>query len=117
MESQRVKILTDGYLRGWLSFEYSLPTSRLREEMILSHLELDRLYELLQHKLFIETTIRSNLRANKPDIFDPIFNVSNSLIGLKLPLLRPKDKIKDDSKLTKTDLVAWKDFLEKVNKK
>ena len=118
MESQRVKCLTEGYLRGWLSFQYPLETSRFKEELILAYIQEERLYGLLQNKLFIETVLRSNFERKTKDVLDPIFDVSRSLIELKLPSAVPDDTIKkDNTELKKEDLAKWKDFLEKVNKK
>lgn len=36
MESLRVVLLTEGYLRGWLDFDYKTPWSRLRENIIVN---------------------------------------------------------------------------------
>lgn len=118
MESQRVKCLTEGYLRGWLSFQYPLSTSWLKEEIILNYIQEQHLYDLLQNKLFIETVLRSSFERKTKESLDPIFEVSRSLIELKLPSAVPKDTIKKDTaELKREDLVKWKDFLEKVNKK
>lgn len=117
MESQRVKCLTEGYLRGWLTFDYSLRSSQLREDLILDYIENERFYALLQHKLFIETILRSSAGSLKD--LDPIFDVSRSLIGLKLPSALPKDTIKKAAKnkeLSKEDIEQWKKFLADVNK-
>lgn len=118
MESQRVKCLTEGYLRGWLSFQYPLESSKFKEELVLGYIQEQRLYGLLQHKLFIETVLRSSFERKTKDTLDPIFDVSRALIELKLPSAVPTDTIKKDAaELKREDLVKWKDFLEKVNKK
>ncbi len=118
MESQRVKCLTEGYLRGWLTFKYPQRSSKLREQLIVDYIQEERLYQLLQNKLFIETTLRSSIERKSKDTLEPIFEVSRSLIGLKLPSALPKDTIKkDDKDLSTDDLSEWKSFLEKVNKK
>jgi len=110
LESQRVRCLTEGYLRGWLPFEYSQRTSIIREELILNYIEDQRLYDLLQHKLFVETVLRSSLpRKDKSDI-DAIFKVSRSLIGLKLPSAMPEDTIKNNEKqpISPEQIAQWK---------
>ena len=118
MESQHVKCLTEGYLRGWLTFEYPVSTSRLREEIIIRAIQDERLYSLLHNKLFIETTLRAQLIGQSKDPLEPVFDTARSLIGLKLPSALPKDKIsKDHKEISKNDLAEWKEFLEKVNKK
>ncbi len=117
MESQRVKCIIEGYLRGWLNFNYDLKTSQLREELVIDHIENERLYSLLQNKLFIETILRSSSGSLKN--IEPIFEVSRSLIGLKLPSALPKDTIKKDAKnkeLSKEDIKEWKKFLADINK-
>ena len=117
MESQRVKCLTEGYLRGWLTFEYPQPTSWVREELILNHIQEDRLYSLLQHKLLIETVLRATLDRRDKEILEPIFETSRALIGLKLPSALPKDTINKKEELSKNDLDEWRTFLQKANKK
>ena len=118
MESQRVNCLVEGYLRGWLNFEYSQKTSHLREAVVLDYIENQRLYGLLQNRLLIETIIRSNIQTKQKGLLDPVYDVSKSLIGLKLPLALVKDTI--DAATTKKvtdDFAEWKEFLEKVNTK
>jgi hypothetical protein len=120
LESQRVKFLLEGYLRGWLDFKYPQPTSSVREELIIYHLQEQAAYELLENKLFIETTLRSTIPSKAKNFLDPIFDIQRSMVGLKLPSALPKDTIKQDEKpkeLTADDLNTWKEFLENVNKK
>ena len=117
MESQRVKCLTEGYLRGWLTFEYPQPTSIIREELILNYIQDERLYSLLEHKLLMETVLRATLDSRNKDTLAPIFETSRSLIGLKLPSALPKDTIKKKEELSKNELDEWKTFLQRVNKK
>jgi hypothetical protein len=117
LESQRVKFLIEGYLRGWLDFDYRLSTSKLREDIVLDYIENERLYSLLQNRLLIETVLRG--AAGGSSKLDPIFEVSRSLIGLKLPSALPKDTINKDAKnksLSKEDIQEWKQFLTEVNK-
>jgi hypothetical protein len=117
LESQRVKCLTEGYLRGWLTFEYPQPTSRVREEIILNHIQDERLYSLLQHKLLIETVLLATAGNRTKQVLEPIFETSRSLIGLKLPSALPKDTIKKKEELSKSELDEWREFLQKANKK
>jgi hypothetical protein len=115
LESQRVKCLIEGHLRGWLNFNYELNTSRLREELILNYIEDERLYALLQNRLLIETTLRAGVESRDKKFLEPIYDVSRSMIGLKLPLALPKDTIKKDSAgISKEELQEWKEFLEKA---
>lgn len=120
MESQRVKCLTEGYLRGWLKFEYPTKTSHFREELVLDYIIDDRVYGLLQNKLLIETILRSSVERRDKNILAPIFDVADDMIRLKLPTIIPpatKDKKDKTKEISKEELLEWKDFLAKVNKK
>jgi len=117
LESQRVKCLTEGYLRGWLTFEYPQPSSRLREEFVLDYIRDERLYKLLEHRLLMETILRATMDSRSKDVLAPIFETSRSLIGLKLPSALPKDTINKKEELSKNDLEEWRTFLQQVNKK
>ncbi len=129
MESQRVRLLTEGYLRGWLTFDYQQAASIVREEVILSHLMDERYYELLKNKLFVEATLRSSLSpTGNKNLFDPVYEANRQLIGLKLPLALPADTIENKSKgnpandkflkknLTEEDLAEYKKILDNINK-
>ena len=66
----------------------------------------------------VETVIRSSFETKNKELLAPIVNITQSLIGLKLPSLQAKDTIeKEDKQLSKEDLSKWKKFLETVNKK
>lgn len=120
MEGQRVKCLTEGYLRGWLKFEYPTKTSQFREELILDYIIDERVYGLLQNKLLIETTLRSSAERRDKNTLAPIFDVADDMIRLKLPTVVPaetKDKKDKPKEISKEELLEWKEFLTKVNKK
>lgn len=129
MESQRVKLLIECYLRGWLTFDYPQRVSALREEIILSHLIDERYYELLKNKLFVETTLRASLsQTGKKDLFDPVYDTNKQLIGLKLPLAAPVDTIENNTKfnsennkylkkeLDKKDIAEYKKLIQELKK-
>lgn len=123
MEGQRVRLLTEGYLRGWLTFEYPNRGSAVREAIILNYIEDVRLYDLLKNRLTIETVLRSTASSRDKKFLDPIFEVASELIGLKLPLLKPKDKIKNSADsvtgtpYTREQIDEWKQVLAELNKK
>ena len=123
MESQRVRLLTEGYLRGWLTFEYPNRSSNIREEIILNYIEDERLYDLLKNRLTIETVLRSAAQSKNKNFLDPVFDVAAELIGLKLPLLKPKGTIKNSANevkgtpYTREQIDEWKQVLAELNKK
>ena len=96
----------------------------MREEVILAHIQEERIYALLKNRLFIETVLKSPVEARGKGSLDSLFDVSNEMIGMKLPLLRPKDKIKvskqegfNGTPYTKEQIAEWKKVLEELNKK
>ena len=89
-----------------------------REELILDYIQKERVYSLTSMKLFIETALRATLDRRSMEDIEPIFEVYHSLIGMKLPSVASKDKIKKSNKaITKEELAEWKEFLDQVNKK
>lgn len=93
--------------------------------MILGHLENEWLYSLMHNKLFIETLLRSNVPSKDKNFLNPIFSTSEELIGLKLPLYRPKDKISKSAKsinpetgtpYTRQQIDDWKNLVAELNK-
>jgi hypothetical protein len=117
LESQRVKCLTEGYLRGWLTFKYPRHTSKLKEEIVLSYIQDERLYALLQNRLLIETVLRGSVEGRTKETMEPIFDVSKHMIGLKLPSALPKAKIveeKTELGLSKSEIDEWKDIFAKA---
>ena len=83
-------------MRGWLKFEYPNLGSYLREELILDYIEEQHIIALLQNRLMIETVLRSSLSNKTKDVLKPIFDTSRAIMELKLPLVAPKDKIKEN---------------------
>lgn len=117
MESQRVKCLTEGYLRGWLNFEYTQPSSQFRERLVIDYIQEQWLYRLLEHKLMVETVLRSTLSNKSKDALNPIFDTKDKLIGLKLPLALPKAKISKSPEVDTTDALAqMKAIIDKIKK-
>jgi hypothetical protein len=113
LESQRVKILKEGYLRGWLTFEYPNLGSYLRERIILDYIEEQHVLDLLQNRLMIETVLRSTLTSKSKDVLEPIFDTSKTIMELKLPSVFPKDKIKDNDKSKLADITQDPEALKK----
>jgi hypothetical protein len=119
LESQRVKLLTDGYLRGWLQFKYPQKTSQLREELVLSYLEEERLTEVLNSKLLVEALFCSSLEQKSKEMIESVYSILKSLVGLKLPSITFEDKIesKPVKEMTKQEMDEWRDIVNKLNNK
>jgi hypothetical protein len=112
LDSQRVKSLTDGYLRGWLTFTYPNRSSTLREELILNHLEQEYLFTLLSQKLVVDTILIGGLPHRSKEAIALIADTQRSLAGLKLPAAIPKDTIKDEAaSLSPENLEEWRSWL------
>ena len=118
MESQRIRLLTRGYLRGWLDFSYNNPTDHLRENIILSQVFDDEIAGMLKEKIALETALVVSLPNKTKDDFLRLYALYESYVGLKLPSLAKKDTIKEAESLPgETDFAEWRTFLENVNKK
>lgn len=118
MESQRVRYLTEGYLRGWLTFKDDQRSSVLREDIITHYIQEERVYQTLSHKLLMETVLRATLDRRDASDIDAIFEVYRSMVGMKLPSIATETKIKKSNKaITREELAEWKVFLDQVNKK
>lgn len=114
MESQRVKLLTEGYLRGWLTFEYPLSHSRFREELVLDYILEMRMCSLLEGRLMTETVLRAGFQSKN---LEPISDIRNTILGLKLPSFAEKDKMNSTSasqsmEITPENLKLWKETIE-----
>jgi hypothetical protein len=117
LESQHVKNLKEGYLRGWLTFEYQNLGSRLREKIILDYIEEQHVVDLLQNRLMIETVLRSTFSSKSKDVLKPIFDTSKAIMELKLPSAVPKDTIKEnkqDPEALKKEMAEWKELFKKA---
>lgn len=116
MESQRVKLLIEGYLRGWLDFKYTKRTSRLRENLILYHLENEAYADALSHKLMMDSALIGGQESKTRDMLNALSKTYNLYIGLKLPDVATKDKMEENTKITKDTLVEYKKLLEEIQK-
>lgn len=116
MESQRVKLLTEGYLRGWLSFKYASKTSRLRENVILYHLENEAYADALSHKLSMDSAVIGGHQSKTKEMLNSLNKTYNLYIGLKLPDVATKDKMEENSKVTKDTLMEYKKLIEEIKK-
>ena len=116
MESQRIKLLTEGYLCGWLTFKYPNQTSKLREEYILGCIFDRQLSDILDKKLLLESACIPLDGAGRKDTIAGLMK-SYKLYGrLKLPSLFIEDKI-EEVKASSTDLKEWKEFLDNLKNK
>lgn len=117
MESQRVKFLISGYLRGWLSFDYTQKTSKLREEIILLQLEEEHYEELLEAKTLMDAALIGGNQNKTSAMINMVDKSYKLLLALKLPDLAADSKIKqNDQEMTKEDIANWKKILEQGQK-
>lgn len=121
MESQRVKFLLKGHLRGWLSFDYSQKTSRLREEMILHFLEEADYEELMRDKLLMDSALVGGSQNKTSGMLQGLDKTYKLLLALKLPDVAAQSKINStDPGMSKEQIAQWKQLLqqgqEKINK-
>ena len=116
MESQRVKLLLRGYLRGWLDFKYVNKTSKLRENLIIYNLENEAYEDALSHKLMLDSALIGGHQNKTKEMLNSLNKTYNLYIGLKLPDLAAKDTMEENSKITKDTLADYKKLIEEMKK-
>lgn len=120
MESRRVTLLTEGYLLGWLNFEYPNIYSELRENIIISQIEKKKISELMNLRINAHASLLSGVLANNVKLAQEIDKEISSYSELTLPYLPKKDTI-DKSKLPKLpttpeEIAYWKNLLAERRK-
>jgi len=116
LESQRVKLLIRGYLRGWLDFKYVNKTSKLRENLIIYNLENEAYEDALSHKLMLDSALIGGHQNKTKEMLNSLNKTYNLYIGLKLPDLSTKDTMEENSKITKETLADYKQLIEEMKK-
>lgn len=116
MESQRVKLLIRGYLRGWLDFKYVNKTSKLRENLIIYNLENEAYEDALSHKLMLDSALIGGHQNKTKEMLNSLNKTYNLYIGLKLPDLAAKDTMEENSKISKETLADYKKLIEEMKK-
>jgi hypothetical protein len=116
LESQRVKLLIRGYLRGWLDFKYVNKTSKLRENLIIYNLENEAYEDALSHKLMLDSALIGGHQSKTKEMLNSLNKTYNLYIGLKLPDLATKDTMEENSKITKETLSDYKKLIEEMKK-
>jgi hypothetical protein len=116
LDGQRVRLLTKGYLRGWLTFEYPQKGSKLRENIIVYRLEGEEYEDLLKERLRKDTTIISGLQNKTGRLLKIIDDAYELYIGLKLPELAKKLKIGNEKQLANQSLADMRKLLEAAKK-
>lgn len=116
MESQRVRFLVKGYLRGWLNFKYTQRSSRLREDLILHYIEESHYEELLQLKTLMDSALIGGSANKTADMLSAVDKSYRLMLGLKLPDLAAKSKINEIRKVDGTidpqQMAEWKALLD-----
>jgi hypothetical protein len=116
LESQRVKLLLEGYLHGWLDFKYPQKTSRLRENLVIQHLETRGYEDALSHKLMLDSALIGGHQSKTKEMLNSLNKTYNLYLGLKLPDLAVKDTIEENSKISKQGLEDYKRLLDEMKK-
>jgi len=117
LDSQRVRLLTRGYLRGWLNFEYKQRTSAVREEIILYRLEGEEYENLLKERLRKDTVLVAGLSNKTDKLLKMIEDTYQLYLGLKLPELAKELKIGVKHELSSQSLSDMRKLLEEAKKK
>jgi glutamyl/glutaminyl-tRNA synthetase len=117
LDSQRVRLLTTGYLRGWLSFEHKQKTSAVREEIILYRLEGEEYEDLLKERLRKDTVLVAGLNNKTDSLLKMIEDTYQLYLGLKLPELAKKLKIGVKQEISSQSLSDMRKILEDAKKK
>ena len=110
MESRRVVLLTEGFLRGWLTFEHKTPLSSLREEYLLTVLERHLLLDASRTKF----AAISSLVGHNPtrQSVNTLAKDLREHMELALPYLAEKTKIRSSqTKAQLNDQTFWRNLL------
>lgn len=114
MESRRIVLLTEGFLKGWLSFDNKTPLSQLREEIILVALERLKASEVAANKTILDASIASGNLTQ--DTIKLAYESYEQYLGLSLPYGAKKVKMKDiDETLNSAQDIAF--FKKLLNEK
>jgi hypothetical protein len=117
LESQRVKLLIEGYLRGWLDFKYEQGYSRVREDLILYTMEQEHYADVLRAKLLMDAALVGGASNKTATMLNGLEGIYQSYLGLKLPDLAPKTTIKSKSTISKESIQEMKMLLDNAKKK
>ena len=105
-------MLTEGYLRGWLSFDSKTPLSSLREEYILNVLERDLLLSASRTKIgVIGSLVGGSLSKNA---LNTLAKDLKAHFELALPYTAEKSKIGSGTAVQQMhDAAFWRDIIAK----
>lgn len=101
-------MLTEGFLRGWLTFEKKTPLSRLREEFILAQIERGIFQEVLGVKSSTDASIASGFPSDGS--LKVAIGTFTKFMGLALPYVAKDSKL--DTSVTKEKMAEWKATLK-----
>jgi hypothetical protein len=112
LDGQRVRSLTKGYLRGWLDFNYTLKTSKLREEVILYNIEQEEYEQVLQTRLLRDAVLVAGAYEKTEKMFKDINRTFELYLGLKLPDLAKELKIGNKALPSSQSLTEMRKILD-----
>lgn len=111
MESRRIVLLTEGYLRGWLKFDNKTHLSRLREDFIISSLERIFIADSIKTKLLISSPLAAASQSRQA--ISGLFNDMKEWVELTLPYLAEKTRIKGGGgNKVSNDPAFWRKLLD-----
>ena len=110
MESQRVVLLTECYLRGWLDFEYKHNGSRVRENFILNYLEKHKLEAVIHLDALMSSILASGVPSTES--FQRAQETRLKYFNAAFPYAKMKEK----AEVTVEETKFWSNFLQSKEK-
>jgi translation initiation factor 6 (eIF-6) len=113
LDSQQVRLIIGAWKRGWLDKTYVLPTSKLREDLLLREVKNELLAEIFALKTVKDAAIAGGLVAgNQKNITIPD-KAYDGFIHSVLPSILTTPTI---NTITPEKAKFWTDFLNEKNK-
>lgn len=112
MESRRIIFLTEGFLNGWLDFDYKTPLSRKREDYIVNFLERKAYVNVMHTRCVVDAAMTVMSDAKSIKITQETFK---HYFGLTLPYVAKKTTMGNEE-VTPEKIAEWKEFLKEAKK-
>lgn len=114
MASRRVNLLAKAFFAGRLTFKYTNPFSRVREQFVLDYIEQENIADILTKRLTVESALVSISPATAKDMYTSVNkNIIDPYIRLRLPYLVDKDNIvSGNAPLSDEEKEHWKQIMK-----